>query len=107
MQKQYTICEEELKEVGKIIILSAGTADIPVAEEAYETAKIMGNCVEKIYDVGVAGIHRLFDNLEKIKEAKSFNCCCWNGWSSPKCCRWSCQNSCNCCSNKCWLWSKF
>ncbi|MDI6861468.1 MAG: nickel pincer cofactor biosynthesis protein LarB [Caldisericia bacterium] len=68
--KTISICEEKPKEVGKIIILTAGTSDIPVAEEAYETAKIMGNSVEKIYDVGVAGIHRLFDNLQKIREAK-------------------------------------
>ncbi|MCX8095389.1 MAG: nickel pincer cofactor biosynthesis protein LarB [Caldisericia bacterium] len=65
-----SICEEELKPKGKIIILTAGTTDIPVAEEAYETAKIMGNNVEKIYDIGVAGLHRVIDNLQKIKEAK-------------------------------------
>lgn len=70
LARTISICEEELKEVGKIIILSAGTGDLPVAEEAYETAKIMGNYVEKIYDIGVAGIHRLFDNLQKIKDAK-------------------------------------
>jgi NCAIR mutase (PurE)-related protein len=54
----------------KIAIVSAGTADIPVAEEAALTAEMLGNEVMKIYDVGVAGIHRLFANLEKIRSAK-------------------------------------
>ena len=53
-----------------IAIVTAGTSDIPVAEEAAITAEIFGNKIEKIYDVGVAGIHRLFNNLEKIKNAK-------------------------------------
>lgn len=54
---------------GEILIISAGTSDIPVAEEAYLTAKAMGNPVEAIYDVGVAGIHRLFAHKEKIETA--------------------------------------
>ena len=53
-----------------IAIVSAGTSDLPVVEEAYETAKILGNRVEKITDVGVAGIHRLFSKLEIIRGAK-------------------------------------
>ncbi len=56
--------------VGNISILCAGTSDIPVAEEAAITAETFNNKVERIYDVGVAGIHRLFDQLEKIKESK-------------------------------------
>ena len=48
----------------------AGTSDLYVVEEAYESAKILGNRVEKIVDVGVAGIHRLFDKLELIQNAK-------------------------------------
>lgn len=55
---------------GKIAIITAGTSDIPVAEEAAITCDMLGNDVEKIYDVGVAGIHRLFGEYEKIKEAK-------------------------------------
>jgi NCAIR mutase (PurE)-related protein len=51
---------------GKILILSAGTADIPVAEEARVTVEFLGNKVEKIYDVGVAGLQRLFSHLPKI-----------------------------------------
>ncbi|NGM80855.1 nickel pincer cofactor biosynthesis protein LarB [Paenibacillus sp. 7124] len=53
-----------------IAIVSAGTSDLPVVEEAVETALILGNRVEKITDVGVAGIHRLFDKLGVIREAK-------------------------------------
>jgi NCAIR mutase (PurE)-related protein len=49
-----------------ILVVSAGTSDLPVAEEAAVTAEAMGNTVERLYDVGVAGIHRLFDNKEKL-----------------------------------------
>jgi len=53
-----------------IAIVSAGTSDLPVVEEAVETAKILGNRVERITDVGVAGIHRLFSRLDLIRGAK-------------------------------------
>lgn len=53
-----------------IAIISAGTSDLPVVEEAVETAKILGNRVEKIIDVGVAGIHRLLARLDIIRGAK-------------------------------------
>jgi len=52
-----------------VLILTAGTSDIPVAEEARLTLEIMGNRVKAIYDVGVAGIHRLFDKLPDISRA--------------------------------------
>ncbi|MCP4230408.1 MAG: nickel pincer cofactor biosynthesis protein LarB [bacterium] len=52
-----------------IAIISAGTSDQPVAEEAAVTAQAMGNCVERLYDVGVAGIHRLLDNQNKLQSA--------------------------------------
>lgn len=52
-----------------VLIISAGTADLPVAEEAAVTAGIMGNTIERLYDVGVAGIHRLFYNKEVIDNA--------------------------------------
>lgn len=55
--------------VGKIIIVTAGTADIPVAEEARVTAYMLGQNVELVCDVGVAGIHRLFGNIEQIRAA--------------------------------------
>ena len=54
---------------GKILVLSAGTSDIPVAKEAYLTAKNMGNQVDAVFDVGVAGIHRLFNYKEEIDDA--------------------------------------
>ena len=54
---------------GTILLITAGTSDIPIAEEAVVTAEIMGNTVEKAYDVGVAGIHRLFDIKEKLIDA--------------------------------------
>ena len=44
---------------GTILVVAAGTADLPVAEEAALTAELLGNAVERVYDVGVAGIHRL------------------------------------------------
>lgn len=53
-----------------IAIVTAGTSDIPVAEEAAVTAEILGNKVERIFDVGVAGIHRLFNRLDVIRGAK-------------------------------------
>jgi pyridinium-3,5-biscarboxylic acid mononucleotide synthase len=55
---------------GKIAVVSAGTSDIPVAEEAQLTAEVMGNQVEVIFDVGVAGIHRLMNSRERIVDAR-------------------------------------
>ncbi len=53
-----------------ILVVSAGTSDLPVAEEAAETVQIMGNQPERIYDVGVAGLHRLMSNHEKLLTAR-------------------------------------
>lgn len=55
---------------GRIAVVSAGTSDIPVAEEALVTADIMGNDVENIYDVGVAGIHRLLASRDTLTKAR-------------------------------------
>jgi NCAIR mutase (PurE)-related protein len=55
---------------GKIVIITAGTSDIPVAEEAYVTCEMLGNEVERVYDVGVAGLHRLLGEMNKIQEAR-------------------------------------
>ena len=52
-----------------VAVVTAGTADIPVAEEAAVTAMMLGNPVDRIYDVGVAGIHRLFAKLDRIRQA--------------------------------------
>lgn len=61
--------KEELLTEKVIAVVTAGTADIPVAEEAAITAETMGNQVDRIYDVGVAGIHRLFARLDRIRAA--------------------------------------
>jgi NCAIR mutase (PurE)-related protein len=53
-----------------ILVVTGGTSDIPVAEEAVETAQIMGNKVERLYDVGVAGLHRLLGNKDHLFEAR-------------------------------------
>jgi NCAIR mutase (PurE)-related protein len=55
---------------GVVLVVSAGTADIPVAEEAAVTAELLGSTVERLYDVGVAGIHRLFDRREQLFAAE-------------------------------------
>lgn len=59
----------EMREGKEILIISAGTADIPVAEEAAATAEFLGNNVEKLYDVGVAGLHRLLNNFKALNKA--------------------------------------
>jgi NCAIR mutase (PurE)-related protein len=59
------------EESGNILVVSAGTADLPVAEEASVIAKAMGHHVEKLYDVGVAGIHRLLDNQTLLYQAQT------------------------------------
>jgi hypothetical protein len=53
-----------------IAVVTAGTSDLPVAEEASVTAEFFGNPVERIVDVGVAGVHRLFDKLDAIRGAR-------------------------------------
>lgn len=55
---------------GKILVMTAGTSDIPVAEEAALTAEVYGNRVDRVFDVGVSGIHRLFSHMDLIAEAK-------------------------------------
>jgi NCAIR mutase (PurE)-related protein len=60
------IRREERELVGKIVVLTAGTADIPVAEEAAIVAELTGNAVEKLYDVGVSGMHRILARTETL-----------------------------------------
>ena len=61
---------EKLKEkIGDIVICTGGTADIPVAEEAAQTAEFFGSYVQRIYDVGVAGIDRILSQKEKLEKA--------------------------------------
>ena len=54
---------------GAVLVIAAGTSDLPVAEEAAVTAEFMGNAVERLYDVGVAGIHRLLESTQQIRAA--------------------------------------
>ena len=61
--------KEDKEHIGKIAICSAGTADIPVAEEAAQTAEFFGANVDRIYDVGVSGVHRLLAQLDTVQEA--------------------------------------
>lgn len=63
-------CGESKNKKGLVLVVSAGTSDIPVAEEAAVTASFLGSRTEFIYDIGVAGIHRLFDNREKLAKAR-------------------------------------
>jgi len=62
--------EIEITSSGLVVVAAAGTSDIPVAEEAAVTAETLGNPVERVYDIGVAGIHRLFSNLDTIMKAR-------------------------------------
>lgn len=64
-----TLIQKEIKKCGEIAICTGGTGDIPVAEEAAETAEFYGSNVKKYYDIGVAGIHRLFDKIDDIRNA--------------------------------------
>ena len=66
------VLQQDRKKYGKgvVAVVSAGTSDIPVAEEAVVTAEIMGNDVEHLYDVGVAGIHRLLANRASLARAR-------------------------------------
>jgi pyridinium-3,5-biscarboxylic acid mononucleotide synthase len=65
----------EITGKGLILVVSAGTSDIPVAEEALLTARMMGNRVDELYDVGVAGIHRLLEHREsKLAQARVIIC---------------------------------
>jgi pyridinium-3,5-biscarboxylic acid mononucleotide synthase len=65
---------QEISGKGTICVVSAGTSDIPVAEEALLTARMMGNRVEHLYDVGVAGIHRLLEHRAKLTSARVVIC---------------------------------
>jgi NCAIR mutase (PurE)-related protein len=60
---------------GKVAVVCAGTSDMPVAEEAQVTAEVMGNLVDAIHDIGVAGIHRLMHNRERLTEARVIVVC--------------------------------
>ena len=71
LARTITVVQKEIEILsnGVILVVSAGTADIPVAEEAIITAEMMGNHVERLYDVGVAGLHRLLGNKDRLFDA--------------------------------------
>lgn len=64
-----SIQKVDTEKVGYVAVCTGGTADFPVAEEAAKTAEFFGSNVKRYYDVGVAGIHRLFSNIDEIREA--------------------------------------
>ena len=70
--KAITIAQKKGEYTGKgtVLVISAGTADIPVAEEAYVTADLFGNRTEQLYDAGVAGLHRLLAEKERLAAAR-------------------------------------
>ena len=63
------LMQDERHDKGTVAVVTAGTSDIPVAEEAAVTSEILGSRVERVYDVGVAGIHRLIARLDVIRQA--------------------------------------
>ncbi len=64
-----TVVRKVLPSYGKVLVVCAGTADLPVAEEAAETATIMGSRVERLFDVGISGLHRIFAHLSLLRSA--------------------------------------
>ncbi len=71
-ESRLILIEQKKKEkVGMVLVISAGTSDIPIAEEAALTAEAMGSKVKRLYDVGVAGVHRLLNYREDIEKARA------------------------------------
>ncbi len=68
--RMIAVMDRKQKMIGKIAVVCAGTVDIPIAEESTITALVCGSRVERIYDVGVAGIHRLLDKLKSLASAR-------------------------------------
>ncbi len=70
LSRTIVIRRGEQSTAGLVLIVAAGTSDLPVAEEAAVTASAMGNRVDRIYDVGVAGLHRLLRQIERLRSAR-------------------------------------
>ena len=70
MAKIVAIADSDRKQEGLVVVVTAGTSDVPIAEEARVTAEVMGSHVETLYDVGVAGIHRLLDRQAILHQAR-------------------------------------
>jgi len=64
-----TLIQKPVEKSGLVSVCTGGTGDIPIAEEASETLEFFGSNVKKFYDIGIAGIHRLLDNIDEIKKA--------------------------------------
>ena len=64
-----TLIQNKIERIGEVAICTGGTGDIPVAEEAAAVAEFYGSRVKRYYDIGVAGIHRLFDKIDDIRKA--------------------------------------
>ncbi|MBI5529472.1 MAG: nickel pincer cofactor biosynthesis protein LarB [Deltaproteobacteria bacterium] len=71
VSRTFTIAKKTRQKHGLVAVVTAGTSDIPVAEEAAVTLDVMGHRVERIYDVGVAGIHRLFKHIARLRKARA------------------------------------
>ena len=69
ISKTLVLVQNEIEKVGEVAICTGGTGDVPVAEEAAITAQFYGSNVKRYYDIGVAGVHRLFDKIDEIKKA--------------------------------------
>ena len=104
-----TISVVQSEQDGKlgVLVISAGTSDLPVAEEAAETAYMLGSPPERLYDVGVAGLHRLISNHEKLLNATSYCRGCRNGRRITKCCWRFGGHSRHRCADKYRLWCQF
>lgn len=66
----FLVLKRKISSKGSVLVISAGTSDIPVAEEAVGTLEVTGNRVVRLYDIGVAGVHRIMHNLKIIRKAK-------------------------------------
>ena len=95
------------EEKGTIAVVTAGTSDIPVAEEAALTAEFFGDKVDRVYDVGVAGIHRLFGKIDRIRSADVIIVIAGMEGALGKCCWWSGGSAGDRSADQCWLWCKF
>ena len=93
--------------VGKILVVSAGTSDLPVAEEAVETARVMGNEVETLYDVGVAGIHRLLACRERLLDASVIIVVAGMEGGTAQCGWWPSQCTAYCRADQRGIWGEF
>ena len=97
---------EEKKKTGNVLVLTAGTSDIPVAEEAAVTASFLGSKVVTVYDVGVAGLHRLMDNAAVMPGGARYSCGRGHGGSAPVRCGRHDRQADYRCADVNWLWNQ-